>query len=121
MSWLEDIFHEIGTVVPWLVVWFGVSAFIGYALRGSLSSPWFRGILFLVGGILSLSDFFALIPEHLELGFVVQLFLFFFIWGMVIGFENQWIPYKNLFFFDFWFPVRGKSKISSVFFQKVRR
>lgn len=102
---LDDIFHEIGTVVPWLFFWFMVSAFVGYVLRGSISYLVFRWLTLSLGFALSFLAFFFFMP-HLELEIVLQIFLFFFVWGMIIGFEHRFVRVKDLFVLGFWFPEK---------------
>lgn len=108
---VEGLAHELGTVLAGLSLCFIFSGFLGYFLRGHVSQAWFRPVVLLVGGGLSGAAFFLFIDE-LELEFVLQLFIFFFVWGVIVGFEQRRVSPKKIFSLNFWFPEKF---IQSVF------
>jgi predicted MFS family arabinose efflux permease len=118
--WLDDILHELGTIVPWLFFWFGLSWCFGYVVRRRFSASVFRFGALLIAGGFSLFALFMFFPGHLEFGLITQLFLFYFLWGAVIGFNGYWIPAKDLFRSDFWFPWK-KRDMNPLYLQKNKK
>lgn len=106
--WLEDIVHEIGTVVAGLVLWFWLSVLVGYLLRGRVSLLTLRLVALssaLVGSFFSLD---TALGDSFELGFTLGLFLLAFLWGLLIGFEGRRIYYKEFLLIGFWFAKNVK-------------
>ncbi len=106
--WIEDILHEIGTVVPWFILWFGLNVFFGYLLRDRVTLLMFRLLNLL---IMVVGSYFALdfaMEDSLEIGFITWLFTFTFTCGLLTGFEGRWL-YKELFSIGFWFRPQGDS------------